>query len=989
MFRTWGAKQHGGEPESWAVLQDHRGIILAANRNGVLEFDGARWRHIRIGDGLPVFALANGPEQKIYLGTRGDFGYMVPNPQGFLEFTSLLDRLDPESRNFAQMWSIWGTPSGMVFGSDTRQLRLHGGEFQSFSVPKGFLFSSLLGSRLIVRDQALALWELNNEGLVKLAEYEPSLREGPRAAFADPADPAGSAWITFASQLQGSGLQAWPIPASVFEQVPQCALRLPDGRMLIGTQKGGLFVLDHDGKELASWNSDDGLPRGRIIGLARDREAGLWLATGSGLARLQLESPISHFGETRGLNGAIYSIQRLRGQLYVGTSLGLYRLVPGARAKFELIDDVGSQVFDIVQFESRLLVGHYQGVTEIYPDGRTHRFAEGMVLAIEASAIHPGRLFVASQSGLDVFQYQGQDWQRLGQVAGVDVKLQNLFEDEDGSLWANAVGGGVLRLNWSAGQDALLPEVYRFGRADGLPIDQQNQPFSFNHRPIFGTKRGIYRFDSDTARFHPDSALSDLFAGQSPEVSNILAAPDGRLWMTVNFEGLGYVGGVAEPSPDGVYRWNTALLKGAEGVGSETPNSILLDDDGVVWLGGAEGLYRFDPTAPTPPAPDYTALLRRVVAADGKDLPWASDVSVPLAYAHNRLRFEFAAPSFEGGPSQYQVWLEGNDTEWSDWSPEDYRDFSNLWEGAYRFHVRAKNWRGQVSQEAVFSFSVLPPWYRTWWAYGFYLLVLAASTGLVSRWRVRHLQRQREALQHEVDARTRELKLANLALEQASLTDQLTGLRNRRFLDQLLESEVSRVVRRQRDARPNANQVESSELVFFLIDLDHFKSVNDRYGHHAGDLVLVQFTRVLREVFRESDHLVRWGGEEFLVVAHSCGRDGASELAERVRRKVEATDFDIGNGQFLRKTCSIGFACFPFVSQAPEALTWQQVVELADRCLYAAKQSQRNAWVGIVSGQNVSTADFFERWNSQPQDLVASGEVTVHTSLSAGTHIQW
>jgi diguanylate cyclase (GGDEF)-like protein len=132
------------------------------------------------------------------------------------------------------------------------------------------------------------------------------------------------------------------------------------------------------------------------------------------------------------------------------------------------------------------------------------------------------------------------------------------------------------------------------------------------------------------------------------------------------------------------------------------------------------------------------------------------------------------------------------------------------------------------------------------------------------------------------------------------------------------------------------------DLVFFMVDLDHFKEVNDRYGHAAGDSILVQMQERLREVFRESDYVIRWGGEEFLVLARHpprrSGRRGRTHAPRGGR-----TRFHPAGWRPLAKTCSIGFACFPFLPEQPRLLSWSQVVELADQGLYIAKRSGRNA----------------------------------------------
>lgn len=123
--------------------------------------------------------------------------------------------------------------------------------------------------------------------------------------------------------------------------------------------------------------------------------------------------------------------------------------------------------------------------------------------------------------------------------------------------------------------------------------------------------------------------------------------------------------------------------------------------------------------------------------------------------------------------------------------------------------------------------------------------------------------------------------------------------------------------------------------------------MNDAYGHQAGDLVLRQVAERLKGAIRDSDELVRWGGEEFLLAARQSRRADASQVAERLRQAVSAAPFDLGEGRSLQRTCSIGFAAYPFIPGVPGRPTWETVVDLADQALYAAKASGRDGWVGL------------------------------------------
>jgi diguanylate cyclase (GGDEF)-like protein len=243
------------------------------------------------------------------------------------------------------------------------------------------------------------------------------------------------------------------------------------------------------------------------------------------------------------------------------------------------------------------------------------------------------------------------------------------------------------------------------------------------------------------------------------------------------------------------------------------------------------------------------------------------------------------------------------------------------------------------------------------------------------------------ATQEQLLEKNLELERAYQALEEVSLTDQLTGLRNRRFFLRNVDADVALSLRgydggQHRGHRMTECELQAAnDLVFFMVDIDHFKEVNDRHGHAAGDAILVQMTERLREVFRESDYVIRWGGEEFLVLARATHRDDARVVAERMRRVVAEREFVLPDGARLSKTCSIGFACFPFLPAQPRLLSWSQVVELADQGLYIAKRSGRNAWAALYGTERARADSLFPRLMHQLDGAVAGGEVRLVSNL--------
>ena len=198
-----------------------------------------------------------------------------------------------------------------------------------------------------------------------------------------------------------------------------------------------------------------------------------------------------------------------------------------------------------------------------------------------------------------------------------------------------------------------------------------------------------------------------------------------------------------------------------------------------------------------------------------------------------------------------------------------------------------------------------------------------------------------------------QLAKTNHILHEASLTDPLTGCRNRRFFDSTIEADVSHVVRCYSDGQDPTRR----DLIFYLIDADHFKTINDRYGHDAGDKVLIEMARRIGSAIRLTDILVRWGGEEFLVISRYTDRSEGDTLANRVLSAISIRPFAAGDsGDSVQLTCSIGWATFPWLTAEPDTFSHMEVLSLADRALYEAKQAGRNCAVGMrASGKTMTS----------------------------------
>jgi len=210
-----------------------------------------------------------------------------------------------------------------------------------------------------------------------------------------------------------------------------------------------------------------------------------------------------------------------------------------------------------------------------------------------------------------------------------------------------------------------------------------------------------------------------------------------------------------------------------------------------------------------------------------------------------------------------------------------------------------------------------------------------------------------------------ELQQKNLELQQVSFTDSLTGVWNRRYLDETLAADAGQVLRTYFGAQESAiAKIGHRDLIFIMVDVDFFKRVNDDHGHGVGDELLQKITERLSKVMRKSDVLVRWGGEEFLVMNRSADCSGTPVFCSRILEAMSLEPFNLSNGSItVHKTCSIGWAPFPWCNNAVEAICAEEVIELADRALYFAKSLGRNQSVGFLPSDEAITSP--ERINSE------------------------
>ncbi len=306
------------------------------------------------------------------------------------------------------------------------------------------------------------------------------------------------------------------------------------------------------------------------------------------------------------------------------------------------------------------------------------------------------------------------------------------------------------------------------------------------------------------------------------------------------------------------------------------------------------------------------------------------DRGVTVGPGAGNLEIQFAVPA--SGPfHRLRYRLLGSDPDWKEAGEEHEVLHYHLTPGHYEFDFQQAE-RGHLAGSVIGSIpiTVIAPYWQTAQFQALCILFLLPLILLLHRLRVRYLKSHNKKLQETVSRTRAELTLtariagdAQEALKEQALRDGLTGLWNRRAVFTMLEREICRA---QRDQFP---------VTLVMIDLDHFKNINDTFGHPVGDEVLRETSSRLIEVMRPYDFIGRYGGEEFLVVLPSCSSHYGVQRAEEFRRVIAARPVVTGAGP-LAVTCSVGVAAYD------DAMPPDDLIHRADEALYRAKRLGRN-----------------------------------------------
>lgn len=768
-LKNYTPLEYNDSPQNFWIVQDKRGIIYAGNNGGILEFDGDSWRSFDVTNSV-VRSLSIDENGNIFVGGLTQFGSLNSDQKGELQYRSISDN-NKKKKGYLDIWKTYSTKDGVYFQAKEILFRWNPKKkkLKEWLPNYKFHFSYYVNENFYIVQEKVGLMQMVNDSLELVPDGS---KFSDKRIYMMVPFKTNSKKTLIGTRLNGfyiyDGKKIMPFETDVDEYVIShklyhgIALKSSPGDFALATLSGGVVIIDSNGRQKDLLTSEMGLQSENVKFIFEDNQNNLWAGLHQGISMIEFGSPISIFDKRSGLPGLIYSVTKHSETLFVGGESGVFMLKPTGR--FNQLDNLPKNCWYLLSTGDSLLVATSDGLFDLQKNGTIQKVIKERSYFLLRSNKDKNRVWVGTIDGLISVHQENENslWTFEQKFLDPKIEIRTIVEDNEGNLWLGSRSTGVVHLLFPESDTISNPIIKKYGIENGLPEGEVNVFFAAGHTMFATIEKGIFRFDKQNKIFKSDPTLGKKFADGSSSVFRIVEDKNNDIWFHSkrrNFHSI-YKNGSYTLEEKPFLR--IPLLQ---------TNSIYIEPDArTIWFATHNGLLRYDKTVNKAYDSKFNSHIRKVIV-NGKAIYNGNNLQdYPiLNYSDRNIRFIFAASFYEGSSmTQYRYKLEGFDKNWSNWSSETQKDYTNITSGHRVFTVQSKNVYGTVSNEALYKFQILPPWYLTWWAYTIYTITVFTLLFIAFKWRSRSLIREKERLEKIIGERTQEIKDKNLQLENQS-----------------------------------------------------------------------------------------------------------------------------------------------------------------------------------------------------------------------------
>lgn len=774
-------KQYGAGSQNWDIKKDKQGFLYFANNDGLITFDGTHWKLYALPNKSIVRSVAIGKDNKIYVGGQEEFGYFYPDSRGRLVYQSLKPLVPKDESSFADVWNIVSFENAIFFRSNRKIFRYSQNKITAYnSIDWPFMGES--NGQLLAQEYERGLLRYQNGYWIPFLKQKIFTGTDKISSVVSAGEDSSLLFTrTNAYLLKGDSVSTFSkgiIPRIVAQKIYASA-KIDNDLIALATNLQGCFIVNRNGELIQRLARQDGIQNNNILSIFADEKKNIWLGLDNGIDFIAYNSAIKKIKPDQQNNYAGYTSIIYQGKLYLGTSAGVFSAplyknedLSFVQSSFDFIKNSTGQVWTISEINGKLLMGHNNGAYSIetgqaYPIDPTSGFWTFQPLS---NIMPSSRILAGCYNGVNFYDYKNNKFSNPSLHA--HFESARYVANENGILWIAHPYKGLYNVTI----DDNSFNTQKYADKKGILSPNDNYLFRLSNKTVLCTRKGIYELDPKINDFVPSVYFTAILGNAIP--SYMKEDKYGNIWFVYNkTPGVIDMSG-EKPSVQYFSELRNKITAG----GYEFIDPV---DENNVFIAGEEGFYHLNPAAFKNKKQAFVTHITSVKAMNKKDSLLYDGYAMIKAgslekinSSWNTFRFEYAATLYGSSNLEYSYRLTGFDRGWSVWSAKTEKEYTNLPSGNYTFEVKSRSGEGNESLSiAIYSFSILPPWYQTYPAYFGYVILITAVIYLLYKQQQKRLLRQQQKhekeqkqLQYlhqlEIDKAEKELvKLKNEKLE--------------------------------------------------------------------------------------------------------------------------------------------------------------------------------------------------------------------------------
>ncbi len=786
---NYSKQAYSGGLQNWDIKQDKNGIVYFANNEGLLSFDGKSWNLYPLPNKTIVRSVEIGHDNKIYVGGQDELGYFSPSNNGRLQYHSLTQFLLPKDRSFGDVWDIISFNKDIFFRSDSKIFKFVNESVATYPATSQWTLLTICEGSLFAHDLRTGLKRFENDAWSPLFPVNDPLINDPVTAILP--IHKDSAIVTTIKHglfiISKTGITKLESPNNQLFQDARiyAATKINDEWMALATNNNGVLVIDLKGNIIQSFSKTDGLQNNNVLSIFLDNQSNLWLGLDNGIDLIAYNSAIKQINpflqDASGYTATMYN-----NKLYVGTSNGVFSVpvqpntdISFNKGNFQPVNNTRGQTWELTTINNQLLLGNHEGAFEIKDNNAIPITTyPGYWNFLPLTGTFPtAQVIAGNYNGVSLLNYTNGQFSKASEIIP-DFHESSRFVaiDKYDNIWVSHPYHGVFRMNKK--NDGTY-NVTSYSDKNGLPSSLNNHVFKVENEVLFATENGVYIYNQQKDNFETSSYYNKILGNQS--VRYLKEDVAGNIWF-IHEKTLGVID-YSDKEPTIIYlpELKNKLLSGFEFIYPVNENNI--------FIGGEKGFFHINYEKYKKSLPLLSVQVREVRIINKTDSLLfggyfkevndaqiqESSVRPNIANEWKTIRFEFSA-SLYGCQSnlEYSYRLKGFEDNWSEWTKRTEKEYTNLHAGNYTLEVKVRSNLGKESAVATYSFTMMPPWYLTIWAYLFYLIIFVIGNYVAYLWlknkfraqRAKYLAEQKRLLYiHDLERMKSESEMVSLRNE--------------------------------------------------------------------------------------------------------------------------------------------------------------------------------------------------------------------------------